>query len=184
MSVEAGLFALILAAMLALLQAVAVPAAHLLRRPNLAGMIPAAAAAQALAMLVAMGVLIHAFVVSDFSVRVVYENSHTAKPMLYKVAAAWGHHEGSLLLWATLLSLFGGLTAFWRQGLPMAMRLRVLAVQGMLSFGVLAFVVITSNPFDRLIPAPMEGRGLNPLLQDPGLAFHPPLLYVGSVRCV
>jgi cytochrome c-type biogenesis protein CcmF len=181
MTVEAGLFALILAAMLALLQALALPAAHLLRRPGIAGAIPAAAAAQALAMLAAMAALIHAFVVSDFSVRVVYENSHTAKPMLYKVAAAWGHHEGSLLLWATLLSLFGGLTAFWRQGLPAAMRLRVLAVQGILSFGVLAFVVITSNPFDRLIPAPMEGRGLNPLLQDPGLAFHPPLLYVGSV---
>ncbi len=181
MIVEAGLFAVILAGVLAALQALALPAARLAGRPALAGLIPAAAAAQALAMLAAMAALVYAFVVSDFSVRVVFENSHTAKPMLYKVSAAWGHHEGSLLLWAALLSLFGGLTAFWRQGLPAAMRLRVLAVQGLLSFGVLAYVVLTSNPFDRLLPAPFEGRGLNPLLQDPGLAFHPPLLYVGSV---
>ncbi|MGE4527088.1 MAG: heme lyase CcmF/NrfE family subunit [Rhodospirillaceae bacterium] len=181
MIAEAGHFALILAAVLALVQAAAPGLAALFRRPGVAGLTGVAAAGQALAMAVAMAALIHAFAVSDFSVRVVFENSHTAKPMLYKVAAAWGHHEGSLLLWAALLSAFGGFTALWNQGLPGSMRLRVLAVQGLVSCGVLAFLELTSNPFDRLSPAPFEGRGLNPLLQDPGLAVHPPLLYVGTV---
>ncbi len=181
MTVEAGHFALLLALAFALVQALALPVARLAARPGLAGVAPAAAAAQAVAMAVAMAALVHAFAGSDFSVRVVAENSHTAKPMLYKVAAAWGHHEGSLLLWATLLAAFGGVFALWRQGLPAATRLYTLAALGVVGVGVLAFVALASNPFDRLSPAPIEGRGLNPLLQDPGLAFHPPLLYVGSV---
>jgi cytochrome c-type biogenesis protein CcmF len=181
MIVEAGHFALLLALAFALVQVLALPAARRFARPGLAGAAPAAAAAQAVAMAAAMAALIHAFAVSDFSVRVVAENSHTAKPMLYKVAAAWGHHEGSLLLWATLLAAFGGILALWRQGLPAATRLYTLAAMGGIGTGVLAFIEFTSNPFDRLSPAPIEGRGLNPLLQDPGLAVHPPLLYVGSV---
>ncbi len=178
MTVEAGHFALLLALAFALAQALALPLARLTARPALAGIVPAAAAAQEAA---AMAALIHAFAASDFSARVVAENSHTAKPMLYKVAAAWGHHEGSLLLWTALLALFGGVLALWRQGLPAATRLAALAAMGGIGVGVLAFVVLASNPFDRLSPAPFEGRGLNPLLQHPGLAVHPPLLYVGGV---
>jgi cytochrome c-type biogenesis protein CcmF len=181
MMVEAGHFAICLAVVCALLQATALPLSGALKRPALAGLASLAAVVQAVAMVTAMAALIHAFAVSDFSVRVVVENSHTAKPMIYKIAAAWGHHEGSLLLWATMLALFGGLTAVWQQKLEHGLWLRLLTVQGALSFGVLGFVVLTSNPFDRVWPAPMEGFGLNPLLQDPGLAWHPPLLYVGTV---
>ena len=126
-------------------------------------------------------VFMHAHVVSDFSVRNVYENSNTAKPMLYKITGVWGSHEGSMLLWVLMLSLFGGLVAWFGRTLPAGLRARTLAIQGLLGLGTLAFILFTSDPFDRLFPVPADGRDLNPLLQDPGLAFHPPFLYFGYV---
>src|SRR5207244_11612835 len=126
-------------------------------------------------------VFMHADIVSDFSVRDVFENSHTAKPMLYKVTGVWGSHEGSMMLWVLMLTLFGGLVAAFGRALPTTLRARTLAIQGLLGFGTLLFIIATSNPFDRLLPAAVDGRDLNPLLQDPGLAFHPPFLYFGYV---
>ncbi len=126
-------------------------------------------------------VLTWAFVVSDFSVELVYLNSHTDKPMLYKVSGVWGNHEGSLLLWVLILALFGACAAWFGENLPQALRARVLAVQGSVSVAFYAFILFTSNPFNRLDFVPLNGRDLNPLLQDPGLAFHPPFLYLGYV---
>jgi cytochrome c-type biogenesis protein CcmF len=129
----------------------------------------------------AFAALTWAFVVSDFSVALVAANSHSLKPMLYKVTGVWGNHEGSMLLWILILTLFGALIA-WRGGtLPPPLRARVLAVQAAIGVAFMAFVIFTSNPFLRLMPAPRDGSDLNPLLQDPGLAFHPPFLYVGYV---
>lgn len=141
---------------------------------------PAAFATFALVAL-AFATLTEAFVLSDFSVKTVTTNSHTLKPMLYKVSGVWGNHEGSLLLWMLILSLFGAAVALFGSNLTQSFRARVLSVQGMIAIGFLAFMLFTSNPFERLSPAPLEGMGLNPLLQDPGLAFHPPFLYLGYV---
>ncbi len=118
---------------------------------------------------------------SDFSLRLVTLNSHTDKPMLYKITGVWGNHEGSLLLWVLILALFGASAAWFGQGLPERLRARVLAVQGSVGVAFLAFLLFTSNPFTRLANPPLNGRDLNPLLQDPGLAFHPPFLYLGYV---
>ena len=125
--------------------------------------------------------LVAAYVTSDFSVRNVFENSHSSKPLLFKVTGVWGNHEGSMLLWVLILSLFGGLVAAFGSNLPTALRARVLAVQGWIGSAFLLFVLFTSNPFARLDPAPLEGNDLNPILQDIGLAIHPPLLYLGYV---
>ncbi len=125
--------------------------------------------------------LMYAFVTSDFSVLNVVQNSHSAKPMLYKVTGVWGNHEGSMVLWVLILSVFGALVAWLGHGLAPALKARVLAVQGALGAAFLLFIVSTSNPFIRVDPAPLDGNGLNPILQDPGLAFHPPLLYLGYV---
>src|SRR5687768_13584690 len=122
-----------------------------------------------------------AYVTSDFSVQNVWENSHSAKPLLFKVTGVWGNHEGSMLLWVLILGLFGALLALFGSSLPEALRARVIAVQGWIGTAFLAFILITSNPFARLDPAPLEGKDLNPILQDIGLAIHPPLLYVGYV---
>ncbi len=122
-----------------------------------------------------------AFVTSDFSLKLVYENSHTAKPMLYKISGVWGNHEGSMLLWVLILSLFGATAAAIGGNLPPSLRARVLAVQAAISAAFYAFIIFTSNPFLRLASPPFNGRDLNPLLQDPGLAFHPPFLYLGYV---
>jgi len=130
---------------------------------------------------IAFGCLTEAFVVSDFSVATVASNSHSAKPMLYKVTGVWGNHEGSLLLWILILSAFSFLVAQFGGNLPPGLRARVLSVLGLVGVGFLLFILLTSNPFERLDPAPLDGRGLNPLLQDPGLAFHPPFLYLGYV---
>ena len=118
---------------------------------------------------------------SDFSLRLVTLNSHTAKPMLYKVTGVWGNHEGSLLLWVLILSLFGASAAWFGGNLPARLRARVLSVQAMIGVAFLAFLLFTSNPFLRLATPPFNGEDLNPLLQDPGLAFHPPFLYLGYV---
>jgi cytochrome c-type biogenesis protein CcmF len=125
--------------------------------------------------------LMYLYVVSDFSVLNVANNSHTLKPMLYKISGVWGNHEGSILLWIVILNLFGAAVALFGGNLPEAFKARVLGVQAMIGAGFLLFSLLTSNPFARLMPVPENGAGLNPLLQDPGLAFHPPFLYLGYV---
>ena len=129
----------------------------------------------------AFGALTAAFVASDFSLQVVVSNSHTLKPMLYKIAGVWGNHEGSLLLWVLILTLFAACAAFFGKTLPQSLLARVLGVQSSITAAFLAFVLFTSNPFTRVEFPPFNGQGLNPLLQDPGLAFHPPFLYLGYV---
>jgi cytochrome c-type biogenesis protein CcmF len=129
----------------------------------------------------AMLALMHAYVTSDFSVINVIENSHSDKPLLYKITGVWGNHEGSMLLWVFMLSLCAGAVALFSQNLPPALQARVLAVQGMIAVGFLMFILLTSNPFARSFPPAANGHGLNPVLQDPGLAFHPPFLYLGYV---
>jgi len=180
MIAEFGAFALALALALALLQAAASGAGRLLRSPVLAGAGQGAAFASTGAVAVAFGALIWAFVVSDFSVSNVALNSHTAKPLFYRVAGAWGSHEGSLLLWCLVMTAFGAVLALGR-GLPFGLKTSAVAVQGGLNALFLAFTVFTSNAFTRLDPAPVQGASLNPLLQDPALAIHPPMLYLGYV---
>ncbi|MDO5622069.1 MAG: heme lyase CcmF/NrfE family subunit [Paracoccus sp. (in: a-proteobacteria)] len=125
--------------------------------------------------------LTYAFVTSDFSLSVVYANSHSLKPMLYKVSGVWGNHEGSMLLWALILALFGAAAAVFGDNLPPGLRARVLSVQASIGVAFLLFILLTSNPFERMPFPALDGRDLNPLLQDPGLAFHPPFLYLGYV---
>ncbi|MCC6913771.1 MAG: heme lyase CcmF/NrfE family subunit [Rhodospirillaceae bacterium] len=181
MIIELGHFALALALAVALIQAI-VPLIGA-ARGNVAWMNVArqSAVLQFVLVAFAFATLIHAYVTSDFSVVGVYENSHSAKPLIYKISGVWGNHEGSLVLWVTILSVFGALVAVLGRNLPPALRARALAVQGMISIGFIAFILFTSNPFLRLFPAPAEGNGLNPILQDPGLAVHPPMLYFGYV---
>ncbi len=178
---ELGHFALILTLCLALIQAT-VPLAGAFRG-NLAWMAVGRSTAfgQFVFLLLAFGCLTYAFVTSDFSVAYVAENSNTRLPLIYRISAVWGAHEGSLLLWVTLLGAWSAAVAAFSRSLPPAMVARALAVMGMVSIGFLLFMLLTSNPFERLFPAPPEGRDLNPLLQDPGLAMHPPLLYMGYV---
>jgi cytochrome c-type biogenesis protein CcmF len=178
---ELGHYALVLALLIAAYQSIVPLVAA--ARGNDAVMATAVPAAQSQFILVAtaFAALTYAYVTSDFTVSNVAANSHSAKPMLYKISGVWGNHEGSLLLWALILTLFGASVATFGANLPPALRARVLAVQGMIGVGFLAFMLFTSNPFLRLDPAPADGRGLNPLLQDPGLAFHPPFLYLGYV---
>jgi len=140
-----------------------------------------AAYAQLALLLGAFGVLTAAFVTQDFSVRYVAENSNSLLPLAYRYSAVWGAHEGSLLLWALVLALWNGAVARWSRQLPVQVLARVLGVLGIISVGFLAFLIFTSNPFARLLPAPLEGHDLNPLLQDPGLIIHPPMLYLGYV---
>jgi cytochrome c-type biogenesis protein CcmF len=130
---------------------------------------------------VSFGALTWAFVVSDFTVAAVVANSHSAKPMIYKISGVWGNHEGSLLLWILILAMFGGAVAAFGRNLPPYLRARVLSVQGLIGVGFLLFILLTSTPFERLANPPLDGNGLNPLLQDPGLAIHPPFLYLGYV---
>ena len=127
--------------------------------------------------------LIVAYINSDFSLTNVYENSHTAKPLFYKISGAWGNHEGSLLLWITILVLFSFLFLIYNSNHEKQYRLYTLIFQNFLIVGFLFFLLLTSNPFNSLFPIPTEGLGLNPILQDPALAIHPPLLYVGFVGC-
>jgi cytochrome c-type biogenesis protein CcmF len=179
--VETGHFALILALTVALAQ-VATGLVGAMRRDHvLMGAADRAALAQLLLLALAFAALTHAFVVSDFSVVNVARNSHSAKPMIYKVSGVWGNHEGSMLLWVLMLALFGALVALFGRNLPETLRARVLAVQGAVALAFSLFIVLTSNPFERLDPPPFEGEGLNPILQDPALAFHPPFLYAGYV---
>ena len=141
----------------------------------------AIALAQGLLTLFAFGALIAVFLNSDMSVLLVAENSHSEKPWLYKFAGAWGNHEGSMLLWVTVLALSGAVVALFERRLDERTLGATLGAQAALALGFFAFLLFASNPFERLDPAPLDGRGLNPLLQDPGLAFHPPTLYLGYV---
>jgi cytochrome c-type biogenesis protein CcmF len=180
MIVEFGSFCLILALALSVLQMGLSAAGRITRSPLLAGGGEGAAVAAAGAVALSFGALIFAFATSDFSVANVAANSHTDKPMLYKVSAAWGSHEGSLVLWCLVMTVFGAALTRAR-GLPFGLKASTVGVQGGLGALFLAFAVFTSNPFVRLDPAPIQGASLNPLLQDPALAFHPPLLYMGYV---
>ena len=181
MITELGHFALILALVTALLQStLPLVGAHYGDRRLMALAGPTAAVQFALIAL-SFGALTWAFVTSDFSLSLVVAHSHTEKPMLYKVAGVWGNHEGSLLLWVLALSLFGACAHWFGQNLPLRLKARVLAVQGAIGVAFLAFMLFTSNPFLRLVTPPMNGNDMNPILQDPGLAFHPPFLYLGYV---
>ncbi|MEM9320641.1 MAG: heme lyase CcmF/NrfE family subunit [Pseudomonadota bacterium] len=181
MIVELGHFALILAFAVALFQAI-VPMLGAAKGWHgwMATAIPAASAQFALTA-VSFAALTYAFVTSDFSVGLVTANSHTLKPMLYKVTGVWGNHEGSLLLWVLILTLFGACCAWFGAALPPRLKARVLAVQSSVAVAFFAFILFTSNPFLRAELVPFNGQDLNPLLQDPGLAFHPPFLYLGYV---
>ena len=178
---ELGQVALVLALLLAALQA-ALPLAGAQRgiAPWMAVARPAAYA-QLLLVGLAFAILTYGFVSQDFSQRYVAENSNSLLPMVYRYTAVWGAHEGSLLLWALVLALWTAAVARFSRALPMTVVARVLGVMGVVSVGFLAFLIFTSNPFERLLPAVVEGRDLNPLLQDPGMIIHPPMLYFGYV---
>ncbi|WP_237154990.1 heme lyase CcmF/NrfE family subunit [Oryzibacter oryziterrae] len=182
MIIEIGHFSLILALILALVQSV-VPVIGAARRDNaMMAVAPAAALGQMLFITISFGALSHAYLTSDFSVLNVFENSHSLKPLLYKFSGLWGNHEGSMLLWVLILAIFGGAVAAFGGNLPKTLKANVLGVQGWVSVAFLLFILLTSNPFLRIADnPPLEGRDLNPVLQDPGLAIHPPLLYLGYV---
>jgi len=181
MIADFGLAALWLAAALAALQLIAGSLAVAERGNALAVLVRPVAVVQGALALLAFAALIAVFVRTDLSVRLVAMNSHSAKPMIYKLAATWGNHEGSMLLWVTVMGLAGGFVALVERRLPERMMLATLAGQAFVSLGFYAFLLISSNPFERLAPPAPEGQGLNPLLQDLGLAFHPPTLYLGYV---
>ena len=178
---ELGHFALAMACALAFAQMILpIWGAHR-RDARLIAAAPGLAIGQLLALGTAYGCLVWASVVDDFSVLNVAENSASLKPLIYKITGTWGNHEGSILLWTLILAICGGAVAGFGRNLPSALRARVIGVLGGCSVGFLLFALLTSNPFTRLWPAPLEGQGMNPLLQDPGLAFHPPILYMGYV---
>ena len=181
MIVEAGHFALMLALALAVVQTAAPFWGA--RRGDFAlmGVGVSAALGQFLFVAIAFSALASAHLRSDFSVLNVAENSHSAMPAIYKFSGVWGNHEGSMLLWSLILATFGALVALFGRSLPERLRADALSVQGLIGAAFLVFILATSDPFQRLAPAPFEGRDLNPILQDPGLAIHPPLLYLGYV---
>ena len=181
MIAEFGHFALITAFILSLAQSV-LPL-YGAARGNIAMMLvaPAAAISVTLAVILSFAALVWGFITSDFSLALVANHSHSTKPMIYKISGTWGNHEGSLLLWILILVIYGGLLALGGRAMPIALKARILAVQGMVSASFLAFSLFTSNPFQRLSAIPLDGKGLNPILQDPGLAIHPPMLYLGYV---
>ena len=180
MIAEAGLASLWLAAGLAafqfLLMILALRSSLDVTRP-----MRAVAVVQGMLTLVAFAMLLLVFARSDMSVKLVFENSHSAKPFIYKVAGAWGNHEGSMLMWVTILAVAGAFVALFSRRTSERTLIAALGSQAVLALGFYAFLLIASNPFARLFPAPPDGQGLNPLLQDPGLAFHPPTLYLGYV---
>ena len=176
---EFGHFALILALCTALVQGTLPLLGAQYGRADWMALARPAAQVLAWLLLIAFGCLTAAFVLNDFSVACVAQHSNTRLPLPYRVAGVWGGHEGSLLLWVTMLGLWGGAVARGTQRLPVAMAARVIGVLGLVMAGFLAFTLFASNPFVRLLPAAAEGRELNPLLQDPGLILHPPMLYMG-----
>ncbi len=181
MTPELGHFALVLALALGLIQSI-VPVIGVRRRDDaLMRLGNSTALAQFAFVAVSFSALTICYVTSDFSVATVYENSHSMMPLVYKFTSVWGNHEGSMLLWVLILALFGALVALFGNNLPATLKSHVLAVQSWIACAFYLFILLTSNPFVRLAPAPFEGRDLNPILQDIGLAIHPPLLYLGYV---
>ncbi|QRM28133.1 heme lyase CcmF/NrfE family subunit [Microvirga sp. VF16] len=181
MLVEAGHFALALALGLSLIQFIVPLWGARANDPVLMAVAPASALAVLACIAFSFLALTFAYLNSDFSVLNVVQNSHSAKPLIYKISGVWGNHEGSMLLWVLILALFGGVVALSRNSIPMRLQANTLAVQASITLAFLLFILTTSNPFTRVIPAQLEGQDLNPLLQDPGLAIHPPLLYIGYV---
>lgn len=181
MIAESGHYALVLALGLALIQSIVPLIGARLRDVALMNVARSTALAQLLFVGASFVALVMLHVNSDFSVANVYENSHSMKPLLYKITGVWGNHEGSMLLWVLILALFGGLVAAFGNNLPLSLRAHVLAVQAWIASAFYLFILVTSNPFLRLTNPPIEGRDLNPVLQDIGLAVHPPMLYLGYV---
>ncbi|TNF87596.1 MAG: heme lyase CcmF/NrfE family subunit [Gammaproteobacteria bacterium] len=178
---EIGHFALIIALCIAFVQALVPLAGTSLGVQRWVATAVPAALAQLLFVGISYGCLTWAFLSHDFSVLYVAQNSNSELPLIYRISGVWGSHEGSLLLWALVLALWTGAVAVFTPNVPRGMRARVLAVLGLVSCGFLLFIILTSNPFERLLPAATQGRDLNPLLQDIGLAIHPPMLYLGYV---
>ncbi len=181
MITELGHFALILAFGIAIVQMIVPMWGAYMRDPRLMAVAEPAASLQFILTAFSFAALMWAFIVSDFSLRLVILNSHSAKPLLYKISGTWGNHEGSMLLWILIVTLFGAMAAWFGGNLPPTLRARVLAVQSAIAVAFMAFLLFTSNPFERVAVPPFDGQDLNPLLQDPGLAFHPPFLYLGYV---
>jgi cytochrome c-type biogenesis protein CcmF len=181
MIVELGHYALVLGLVLAVLQTAMPFLAVRSDDDRQLAMAPTLAFAVFASIALAFAALTWGYVVSDFSILNVFENSHSQKPMLYKITGVWGNHEGSMLLWVLILALFAALVALFGGNLPPRLRAMVISVQGLITVAFAGFILFTSNPFQRLSPAPLEGRDLNPILQDVGLAIHPPLLYLGYV---
>ena len=178
---ELGHYALVLAFALGLIQSVVPVIGARTNDGALMRLANSTALMQFFFVALSFAALTTCFVTSDFSVAVVFENSHSLMPLIYKFTSVWGNHEGSMLLWVLILSLFGALVAAFGTNLPLSLKALVLAVQSWVASAFYLFILLTSNPFLRLEPAPFEGRSLNPVLQDPGLAIHPPLLYLGYV---
>ncbi len=178
---ELGHYALILALAAALIQATLPLIGAQTGQRGLMAIAPQAALLQFALIAIAFFSLMHAYVTSDFSLLNVAQNSHSDKPLLYKITGMWGNHEGSMLLWVFILGAYGAAVALFGGNLPPGLRARALSVQAMIGVGFLTFILFTSNPFIRLASPPPDGQGLNPILQDPGLAFHPPWLYTGYV---
>jgi cytochrome c-type biogenesis protein CcmF len=178
---ELGHFALIIAFAVAIIQSIIPLVGAARNQAALISMARPAALAQLLFIGLAYAALTHAFIVHDFSVLYVSQHSNLVQPLMYRISGVWGSHEGSLLLWSLILSLWTIAVAVYSRNLPEILMARVLAVMGMISTGFLAFMLFTSNPFERIFPVPLDGNELNPLLQDPGLAIHPPMLYMGYV---
>ncbi|APE29000.1 heme lyase CcmF/NrfE family subunit [Aurantiacibacter gangjinensis] len=181
MIAEIGLAALWLAAALAVLQLLGGFIGARREDAQLVALVRPAAILQALLCMTAFGALLWVFAITDLSVKLVASNSHSLKPMIFKLSGAWGNHEGSMLLWVTVMAMAGGLIANVERRLPERTMMATLSAQAFVALGFFAFLLLSSNPFERLDPAPVEGNGLNPLLQDIGLAFHPPTLYIGYV---
>jgi len=181
MIAESGHYALVLALALALVQASVPMVGARKNDPVLMAVAGPTAIAQFCFIAIAFAALTMCYVRSDFSVVNVFENSHSAKPLVYKLSGVWGNHEGSMLLWVLILSVFGALVALFGGNLPARLKANVLAVQSWIAVAFILFILTTSNPFLRIPEAPLDGRDLNPILQDPGLAIHPPLLYLGYV---
>ena len=178
---ELGHFALLLALSMAVIQATMPLVGAWKNIPEWIAVARPSAWAQLLFMTIAFICLTYSFIVHDFSVAYVANNSNTELPLLYRFSAVWGAHEGSLLLWALSLSIWTGAVTVFSKSVPDRTLARVIGVMGLVSIGFLLFMILTSNPFDRMFPVPLQGRDLNPLLQDPGLAIHPPMLYLGYV---
>jgi cytochrome c-type biogenesis protein CcmF len=181
MIIELGHFALILALLVAIVQMVVPFWGAQIRDARMMAVAEPAAISQLLLILISFLALANAYVTSDFSVANVFENSHSTKPLIYKIAGVWGNHEGSMVLWVLILAIFGAAVALFGTNLPATLKANVLAVQASIAVAFCLFILLSSNPFTRLSPAPFDGQGLNPILQDPALAFHPPFLYMGYV---